>query len=77
MDTIQRGQRSKELLDDPIIVEALTKIEDTIRQTWEDTTSTEHREELWYTLKGCLRFKEYLTIAVQNGEFELTKRDNP
>lgn len=78
MNTIQRGQRSKELLDDPLIDEAFTTIEESILQMWAESKETSEREELWYTLAAAKRFKGIFTNAVSNGSFELAKleKDN-
>ena len=78
MDQISRGHRASELLADPLIVEALDGLEQLLQSQWLDSTTSEAREELWYTIKGMQRFKQYLRIAVENGDYEkalMEKRD--
>lgn len=70
MGPIERGQRAAALLQDPLIVEALDGIEQTLRDQWENAVTTDIREELWYTLKGMQRFKNLLTISIENGVYE-------
>jgi hypothetical protein len=74
----ERGQRADQLLQDPLIVEALDGIEQTLRDQWEKAATTEIREELWYTFKGMQRFKQYLTLAVEQGVYEtaLMEKEN-
>jgi len=74
----QRGQHAERLLQDPLMVEALEAIEQTLRESWDSATTTEVREELWYTLKGMQRFKQYLSLAVEQGDYEtaLTEKAN-
>jgi len=66
----RRGQHAASLLQDPLMVEALTAIEQTLQESWIGATTTEVREELWYTLKGMQRFKQYLSLAVEQAEYE-------
>ena len=66
----RRGQHAASLLQDPLMVEALTAIEQTLQESWISATTTEVREELWYTLKGMQRFKQYLSLAVEQAEYE-------
>jgi len=70
MKAIEKGHRAENILQDPLIVEALTGIEQALREQWTNASTTEVREELWYTLKGLLRFKHYLTVIVDNGVYE-------
>lgn len=64
-----RGQHAERLLQDPLIVEALEGIEQTLRDQWETATTTAIREELWYTFKGMHRFTQYLKLAVEQAEY--------
>lgn len=69
-DAVLRGHRAEEILQDPLIVEALEGIEQALHSQWQTAVTSEAREELWYTLKGAQRFKHYLTVIVDNGVFE-------
>ena len=75
MNDIQRGQRAKEILADPLIKEALTGIEDIILDEWKTQADPSMREELWHTYKGMNRFKTALEIAVTNGEYEVIMKE--
>lgn len=74
METIERGNRSKAILNDPLVEEALEAIEKGIIETWQSSTVTETREELWYTLMGLRRFKGIFETAISSGEFELSQK---
>ena len=68
MDSIRKGQLSKELLDNPLLKETLEIIESALIDQWKDSNDSKVREEVWYTLAGLRRFRGVLEIAVQNGE---------
>lgn len=76
MNTIQTGQRSDELLNDPVIQTALELVETTLINEWKSAQSTEVREELWYTLQGQTRFKHTLQVAIDNGKFESGQQES-
>lgn len=71
----ERGQHAENILQDPLVVDALKSIEQVLRDSWDNATSTEVREELWYTLKGMQRFKHYFTVAIEQGEFETALKE--
>jgi hypothetical protein len=77
-EIIERGHQAERILQDPLMAEALETIEQSIRESWDSATTTEVREELWYTLKGMQRFKQYLGLAIEQGEYEtaLTEKTN-
>ena len=70
MDMKQRGHRAEELLSDPLLVETLDLIEQSLTQSWKESTETTAREELWYTLRGHQRFKEILTVTMESGKYQ-------
>ncbi len=70
MDNVQRGQRSEQLLTDPLLVETLELIEEAIIEQWTGTNDTTLREQLWYTLQGQKRFKTVLEAAIENGKLD-------
>lgn len=70
MDSITRGHRAKELMDDPLIKEAFELIEQQIHIEWKNASNGSDREELWYTLRALERFKDYFNIAMQNGDLD-------
>ena len=67
---IERGERAKQTLQDEVISEALSDLENTLVDSWKAANTTEHREELWFTLKGLSRFKTLLEGAIVSGEYE-------
>ena len=72
MDMQQRGHRAKEILADPLIVEALDLIEQSLIQTWKESDDSTAREDAWYTLRGHQRFVTTLTNLVWTGEYQNT-----
>ena len=69
MDMQQRGQRAKEILADPLIVETLDLIEQSLIQTWKESNEATAREDAWYTLRGHQRFINILTTTIESGEY--------
>ena len=78
MTDISRGHAAKTLLQNPLIEETLTEIEEKIQAEWIGCTDSNMREELWYTLKGLHRFKLVLNVAIEKGEYEsiMTEKEN-
>lgn len=74
MDSIQRGEHAKRLLEDSVLKDALDGIEEAVTQLWKEASTSEQREELWFTLKGLDRFKTHLRAAVDSGEFDKQNR---
>lgn len=72
MNNAQLGQRARELLADPAVTEILSMIEQTLTQTWKDSTETTAREDAWYTLRGHQRFINILETLDANAHFEAT-----
>ena len=75
MDAIQRGQRAKDLLADPLLSEALRVIQEALYESWVSSCDSADREEAWYTLKGLHRFELYLTTAMETGTYETTLKE--
>ena len=71
----QRGHLSKEILENPLVKEAFAVIEESIHEQWQEAPHSDMREELWYTLKGCQRFKQVFTIAIEQGNYEATLKE--
>lgn len=67
---MDRGQRASELLNDPLLQEALQSIKNTLHDSWAETSDFAAREEMWYTLKGLLRFENYLEVTLENSKFD-------
>ena len=68
-EAIRRGERAKQLLKDPLLVEALISIEAEIIAQWEacPVRDSEGRELLWKYYKTAKKFRGILEGAIQNG----------
>ena len=77
-EVVEKGHRAEALLNDPLIVEALSEIEQTLRDQWDDANTTDIREELWYTMKGMQRFTHLLFLTIEQGEYEtiISEKEN-
>ena len=64
------GHAAKAILEDPTVRATLDLIESALKDQWELATTSEQREEVWYTLQGAKRFRNVLTQAVENMEFD-------
>lgn len=70
---MDRGQAAKDLLEHPLLKEALADIRETITRTWEESSDAQLREELWYSLKAANRLEMYLTTILDNQKLDLAK----
>lgn len=70
MDMQQRGQRAESLLNDPLLIDTLDVIEQSLIQAWMQSTDTTAREDAWYTLRGHQRFKSTLITTIESGKYE-------
>jgi hypothetical protein len=68
-EAIRRGERAKQLLQDPLLVEALDLIEKEIISQWEacPVRDSEGREFLWQYYKTAKKFRGILEGTVQSG----------
>jgi hypothetical protein len=73
MNSIERGERAQEVLENPLVKEALEEIEDLILQEWQYMGDKEARDELWYTMQGLKRFQTYFEAAIQSGKLDLAQ----
>ena len=74
-DTIQRGENAARILNDPLVQEVFSGLENLMVNTWKSTSDASEREQLWYTLKGLERFRAAFEAAVQSGQYERTLTD--
>ena len=67
----ERAARAKALLEDPMIVEAITFHEKATISKWVNTApgDTQEREELWRQLHAGRVFEAYLRKTVETGNF--------
>ncbi len=73
---MNRGHAAKELLEHPLLKEAFTNIKDTILETWESSTDSDVREELWHSHKAMTRLHSYLEIVLDNEKLNLHNEEN-
>ena len=64
-----RGQAATQLLEHPLMAEALDIIDEALTEQWITSTSTEAREEIWYTLQGAKRFQHFLQVVIETGDY--------
>lgn len=69
---ILRGERAKQLLEEPLIVEAFQVIEKEYLDQWQNSPArdVEGREALFLMLKCLQRVKGHLTLAMESGMIE-------
>lgn len=70
MDTQQRGQAAKVILENPLAKELLEWIEQGLIQFWKEAQDSDAREEAWYSLQGHTRFVDQLNRMVEDADFE-------
>ena len=75
MNNIQRGQAAEAILQNPLVNEAFTEIEQALTDAWKESTDAPQREEIYYTLKGLERFKMVFEIAVSTGEGDIALKE--
>jgi hypothetical protein len=65
-----RGNQARDLLENPLMVEALTTIRDTIRAQWESSPARdlEGREKLWVMLKLLGNLEGHLKEVLETGK---------
>ena len=69
-ETFKRAEKARQLLEDPLLKEALSSIEMEVIQEWENCPARdkEGREELWKLYKTSLKFKGILQGAIESGK---------
>lgn len=69
-DEIARAGRARQILEDPMIVEAFSSVEKTMTDAWKDSpdTDTEGRERCFRALLGLRAFQAFFEIAISNGQ---------
>lgn len=69
-DEVERGRQAAELLEHPLMVEALTAIEAEIFKQWGDCPARdkEGKEACWQLLKTAQKFRAILTGYVSTGK---------
>lgn len=67
---IARGVRAQQILDEPLVQEAIDLIESQCLQQWKDSPArdTEGRERIWMMVKMAQQFKRHFEAAVTDGK---------
>jgi ribosomal protein L22 len=70
-----RARGAQQLLENPLLKEALDQIEAEAIAAWKATKleDTASRERLWMQVKAAQRVREVLEGAVENGRFEASR----
>lgn len=65
-----RGAKAREILEEPLIIEAFSKIEAEILTAWEDSPArdVEGREKLYQMLMLSRKVRRHFESVVQTGE---------
>lgn len=66
---ILRGERARQLLEEPLIVEAFALIEREYMQAWQDSPArdAEARELLYLSIKNLAKVKAHLSHVMESG----------
>lgn len=75
----RRGERARLLLTDPLLAEAFDKIDQELRDAWQNSPArdVDGRETLWLSVKLLSQVKSHLYAVVESGQLashELSRR---
>ena len=76
-ESIQRGQRAQNLLNDEVLISTLDTMEAEYLKAWRDSkpVETEFREQLWM-LSGLIKeFRVHLNVTASNGKMDQAQID--
>ena len=70
MDEIERGRQAQELLNNPLLDEAMKRCREELMQAWENTPArdADAREWLWKLNQASIRFEGILKGYVDTGK---------
>lgn len=70
---VMRGERARQILEDPLVVEAVTQIKSQLLEQWRlsPVKDTELRERLWAIYTGMHVFLEAFESHIATGKFAL------
>jgi|TARA_R100001086_G_scaffold247230_1_gene180958 hypothetical protein len=73
----QREEQAKRLLNDPLLVEAFTELEQNLKNTWTFSSvgDIEAREQVWLSLRLLERIRLHLTSIVETGEMAKIQKE--
>ena len=71
-DDIARGDRARELLAEPLLIEAFELLESEYTDAWKESPAADSaaRDRLWLMLKLLHRVRGHLEIAVTDGKLK-------
>lgn len=72
---IVRGEHAKRLLEDPLLAETLSMMEEATIRKWEQAKDTKDREDLWNFYRATKLFKQYLQTAIDTGKMVEIQED--
>lgn len=66
---ILRGERARQLLEEPLIVEAFALIEQEYQRAWQESPArdVQAREAIYLSLKNLAKVKGHLTQVMESG----------
>ena len=76
-EQIQRGQRARLLLEDPLMTEVLDGMEKSYIEAWEKSseTDTAFREKMWALHKLTKELRVQLNVIAQGGKIAAAQLD--
>lgn len=67
-EQIERGKRLEQILNEPVVIDALEGIEETAVERWKSSKTPEDRESAHALLQAAAAFKTEVNRIVQNGK---------
>lgn len=74
-DSEIRAKNAEQLLENPLLNEALSEIQASATESWVKTKpdDTNERERLWMRVQVVVRLREELKNIIDNGRFEASR----
>ena len=76
MDSVQRGEAAKRILNDDIFQEAVSQVASAVTSRWSVENDPDKREELWAQQKALTSVVTNLTAAMESGKYDRVKLDS-
>lgn len=79
MDSVQRANNAKRILDDELYQEAFNALRDEILGRWEHSLANEDstRETLWLSLQLLERLRRHLESVITTGKLDSVQKESP
>lgn len=67
---VYRAAKAKALIEDPLLVETLTKLEDSYVSAWKLTPArdTDARERFWHGVQAVGKLRDHMGLIIQDGK---------